>query len=94
MLVKNWMSTDLVTIDENDSMQHASAILREHQIRMLPVLKKGGLVGIVSDSDLKRASASDATLLDIHELLYLISKIKVHDIMTRQSHHRPGRLHR
>jgi acetoin utilization protein AcuB len=50
---------------------------------MLPVLKKGELVGLVSDSDLKRTSASDATLLDIHELLYLISKIKVHDIMTR-----------
>ncbi len=83
MLVKNWMSKDLVTIEEKDSMQHALALMREHQIRMLPVLAKGELVGVVSDSDLKRASASDATLLDIHELLYLISKIKVHDIMTR-----------
>jgi acetoin utilization protein AcuB len=83
MLVKNWMSKDLVTIGEEDSMQHALALLKEHQIRMLPVLKNGELVGMVSDSDLKRASASDATLLDIHELLYLISKIKVHDIMTR-----------
>jgi acetoin utilization protein AcuB len=83
MLVKNWMSKDLVTIGEEDSMQHALALLKDHQIRMLPVLKNGELVGMVSDSDLKRASASDATLLDIHELLYLISKIKVHDIMTR-----------
>lgn len=83
MLVKNWMSKDLVTIEEEDSMQHALALMKEHQIRMLPVLKKGELTGMVSDSDLKRASASDATLLDIHELLYLISKIKVQDIMTR-----------
>ncbi|MFZ0928135.1 MAG: CBS and ACT domain-containing protein [Syntrophobacteraceae bacterium] len=83
MLVKNWMSKDLVTIDEEDSMQQAMALLREHKIRMLPVLKKGKLVGIVTDTDLKRASASDATMLDIHELLYLISKIKVHDIMTK-----------
>ena len=83
MLVKNWMSKDLVTIEEEDSMQHALTLMKERQIRMLPVLKKGELVGVVSDSDLKRASASDATLLDIHELLYLISKIKVHDIMTR-----------
>ena len=44
-------------------------------------MKKGELVGVLSDSDLKRASASDATMLDIHELLYLISKIKVRDIM-------------
>jgi acetoin utilization protein AcuB len=50
---------------------------------MLPVMRKGELTGIVSGSDLKRASASDATVLDIHELLYLISKIKVHEIMNK-----------
>ena len=83
MLVKNWMSKDPITIDEEASMQDASSIMREHKVRMLPVLKNGRLAGIVSDSDLKRASASDATLLDIHELLYLISKVKVRDIMSK-----------
>lgn len=83
MLVKSWMSKDLVTIEEEASMQDAFSIMREHKIRMLPVLKDGRLVGVVSDSDLKRASASDATLLDIHELRYLISKVKIRDIMTR-----------
>jgi acetoin utilization protein AcuB len=83
MLVKNWMSKNVITIGEGDSMQQAATLMREHRIRMLPVMGKGELVGIVSDSDLKRASASDATMLDIHELLYLISKIKIRDIMTR-----------
>jgi len=83
MLVRNWMSKNVITIDEEDSMQSASSMMREHKIRMLPVMRKGELVGIVSDSDLKRASASDATMLDIHELLYLISRIKVHDIMKK-----------
>jgi acetoin utilization protein AcuB len=83
MLVRNWMSKNPVTIDEEDSMQHASSIMREYKIRMLPVMRNGELVGIISDTDLKRASASDATMLDIHELLYLISRIKVHDIMNR-----------
>jgi len=50
---------------------------------MLPVMKKGKLVGIVTDRDLKKASASDATTLEVHELLYLLTKIKVKDIMTR-----------
>jgi len=45
--------------------------------------KKGKLVGIVTDRDLKEASASDATTLEIHELLYLLSKIKVIEIMTK-----------
>ncbi len=83
MLVKNWMSKDVVTVDEEDSMQLAMSLMKEHKIRMLPVLSLGRLVGILSDTDLKRASASDATVLDMHELLYLINKIKVHEIMTK-----------
>ena len=51
---------------------------------MLPVMKKDNLVGIITDGDLKKASPSDATALEIHELLYLISKIKVQEIMTRE----------
>jgi acetoin utilization protein AcuB len=83
MLVKYWMSTPVITISVEDSMQHAISLLREHSIRTLPVVSDGNLVGILSDTDLKRASASDATTLDMHELLYLISKIKIKDIMSK-----------
>jgi acetoin utilization protein AcuB len=83
MLVKNWMSKEIITIDVNDSMQEAMRRLKEHNIRMLPVMKKGKLVGIVTDRDLKKASASDATTLEVHELLYLLTRIKVKDIMTK-----------
>jgi acetoin utilization protein AcuB len=83
MLVKNWMSPNPVTIDEDDSMQEAVQRMRQHAIRMLPVLRNGRLVGIVTDRDLKRASASDATTLDVHEMLYLIAKIKVKSIMSK-----------
>lgn len=82
MLVKNWMSEKVITIEENESMNDAIKLLKEHNIRMLPVMKKGKLVGIVTDRDLKRASASDATTLDVHELVYLMSKIKVKHLMT------------
>lgn len=83
MLVKNWMSKEVITIDVNDSMTNATKKLKEHAIRMLPVMKQGGLVGVITDRDLKRASASDANTLEIHELLYILSKIKVGDIMTK-----------
>jgi acetoin utilization protein AcuB len=83
MLVKNWMSPSVVTIDEDDSMQDALKLMKQHKIRILPVLKNGRLSGVVTDRDLKRASASDATTLDVHELLYLISKIKVKSIMAK-----------
>jgi len=83
MLVKNWMSKTVITIDLDESMQDATKLLKQHKISMLPVMKKGDLVGIVTDRDLKRASASNATTLEIHELLALLSNIKVKHIMTK-----------
>lgn len=83
MLVKNWMSQTVITTDVNDSMNTVMALMKKNQIGMVPVMKKGKLVGIVTDRDLKRSSASDATTLEVHELLYLVSKIKVKDIMTK-----------
>lgn len=84
MLVKYWMSTDVVTIDQDASMYDAIHLMRDKNIRMLPVLDKGKLVGIITDRDLKRASASDATALEIHEILYLLDKITIKDIMTQK----------
>lgn len=84
MLVKNWMSRPVVTIESNQSMQEAIHLLKTHRIGRLPVLEKGKLVGIVTDRDLKRASASDVTTLEIHELMYLMSKIEIKDIMSRK----------
>lgn len=82
MLVKNWMSKDVIFIDENDTMDTATRLLKEHGITLLPVMKNNRLKGVVTDRDLKRASASDATSLEIHELLYLLTKIKLESIMS------------
>ena len=58
MLVKDWMSKKVITVDVNDSMQHAINLLMENDISMMPVLEEGKLVGVVTDRDLKRASPS------------------------------------
>jgi len=83
MLVKNWMSKNVVTIDMDASMQTATMLMKMHSIRMLPVVEHGNLVGVITDRDLKKASASDATSLEIHELLFLLTRIKVKEIMTK-----------
>ncbi|MFC1531792.1 CBS and ACT domain-containing protein [Thermodesulfobacteriota bacterium] len=83
MLVKNWMSKGVITVDVDDSMSNATRTMKEHNIGMLPVMKKDKLVGVITDRDLKRASASDATSLEIHELLFLLSEIKVDEIMSK-----------
>jgi len=83
LLVENWMNPNVITVDADDSMLDATKLLKEHNIRHLPVLEKGKLVGVITDRDLKRAAPSDATALEAHELLYLIANIKVREIMTR-----------
>ncbi|MDY6839828.1 MAG: CBS and ACT domain-containing protein [Thermodesulfobacteriota bacterium] len=84
MLVKGWMTGDVITVNEDTPMMKASIIMKERNIRSLPVLnKKGKLVGIVSDRDLRDASPSKATSLDVYELNYLISTVSVKSIMTK-----------
>jgi acetoin utilization protein AcuB len=86
MLVKNWMSKEVITVDADDTMQNAIYILQEQNIKILPVMDDVNLVGIITDRDLKKASPSDATTLDMHELLFLTSKIKVNELMKKQVH--------
>jgi acetoin utilization protein AcuB len=83
MPVKDWMSKDLVTIDEDTSIMKASKVMKQNGIQHLPVLRRGRLVGIVSDRDLKEAQPSKATSLDIHEMYYLLDTVKVKSLMPK-----------
>ncbi len=78
------MSKRVVTIDVNDSLSEAINTLKRNKIRRVPVLQGQKLVGIVSDRDLKEAAPSKATSLDMWELHYMMSKIKIRDIMKRE----------
>jgi acetoin utilization protein AcuB len=82
MLAQGWMSTDVISVGEETSMMKASVLMKENGIRRLPVVRRGRLVGIVTDTDLKEASPSKATTLDIYEINYLLSEIKVKELMS------------
>jgi acetoin utilization protein AcuB len=84
MLVQEWMTRDVIYIGPDVSMMKASRLMKEKKIRRLPVVDEDNKVlGIVSDRDIKEASPSKATTLDMHELYYLLSELKVKDIMTK-----------
>lgn len=84
MLIKDWMSKSPVTAKPATSIMKAAKLMKENGFHRLPVVEDDGkLVGIVSDRDIKEASPSKATTLDMHELYYLLSEIKVGDIMTK-----------
>ena len=72
-----------VTISPEASFFEARNLIHEKGIRHLPVVDKNGkLVGIVTDRDIRGAAPSDATLLSVQELNYLLGKLKVSAFMT------------
>jgi len=82
--IKDWMTSDVLSITENTSIIDADATMREHGIRRLPVTNKAGkLTGIVTKGDVREASPSDATTLSIWEINHLIAKLQVKDVMTK-----------
>jgi len=83
MRVRDFMSTNVIGVDEKTSIHDARKIMEAHKIRRLPVLKKDKLVGLVTEHMLLEASPSVATCLSIHELQYLLSKMTVKDIMVK-----------
>ena len=84
MLVQEWMTQKVLTVTPDVSVMKASRMMKDNRIRRLPVVDDNGkLVGIVSDRDIKDASPSKATTLDMHELYYLLSEMKVKEIMTK-----------
>jgi len=84
-LVKDWMITDVKSADPKTPMLEAHKTMREHKIRRMPVVKKGKLVGIVTRSDIRQAEPSDATTLNVWEINYLLARLQVKDIMTKEA---------
>jgi len=83
MLVREYMSSPVITVAPDTSIQDAEKMLREHQIRRLPVVDKGKLVGIVTQNRLRDVAPSPATSLSVWELNYLLAKMKVKDVMQK-----------
>lgn len=84
MLVKNVMTKNPITIAPENSITEAKALMTKKNIGKLPVVdKKNNLVGILTKKDLAKAAPSDATTLDMFEIGYLLSKIKVEKVMTK-----------
>ena len=84
MQVEQWMNRDLVTVSPDESFRTAMHLIRQKGIRHLPVAEGKRLVGIITDRDLRQAAPSGATSLSIHELHYILERVTVREIMTKQ----------
>jgi acetoin utilization protein AcuB len=78
------MKTYLITVSPDTSVLKARELMDQHKISHLPVTDgRAHLLGIVTDRDVKQAWASPASTLSVYELTYVLQKLTVETIMTR-----------
>jgi acetoin utilization protein AcuB len=80
LLVRDWMTGNLVTLSPEASVAEALTLCRERRIRHIPIVEEGRLIGIVSDRDLRDASPA----LGDAERASTLQEIRVGDVMTRE----------
>jgi acetoin utilization protein AcuB len=83
MLVQDVMTYNVVTVPSTTPILEAEQLLEFHKFERLPVVDKGKLVGLVTKDTLLKASPSPATSLSRGELLYVLSKLAVKEIMKK-----------
>jgi len=86
LTVGEWMTENLITIEEDASVLEAIHLLKERNIRRLPVMRAGRLVGLVTEKMLLGYMPAKATALDQWELHYLLSRTPVRQAMNPTPH--------
>ena len=81
--VRDLMTPRPIFVAPHTPVDEARTLMQQHRIRHLPVLDHGELVGIVSDRDIRLALPSPATSLSVYEIGYLLTRLTVAEIMTR-----------
>ncbi len=87
MLIRDWMSRSVITLDIDDPLTRAINLFRTKMVSMLPVLENGKLAGIITGGDLKKAALPDTTPADefekTTEKTSLINFVKIKYVMSR-----------
>ncbi len=82
MKVKEWMTPEPKTVNEDDPVKAAVNLVVENRIRHLPVVRGDALVGIISDRDLKRAMPSIVAGATAEEYQTFMEETPVEQAMT------------
>jgi acetoin utilization protein AcuB len=83
MKVRDVMTWNVVTVSSDTPIMEARKIMDAHNIRRLPVIDKGNLVGMVSKERIARSGPSPATSLSVWEINYLLAKMTVKEVMSK-----------
>ena len=83
MFVKTRMTASPWTVRADATIPEAIALMKDKHVRHLPVVDAGQVVGVVSEGDIDSALPSKATSLSVNELTYLVNKLSVAKVMSR-----------
>ena len=86
LTVGDWMTADPITIEEDATVVEAIHLLQEKNVRRLPVMRAGKLVGLVTERMLLGYMPAQATALDRWELRYLLARTPVRQVMSPTPH--------
>lgn len=84
MHVRQWMTTPVMTLKPQDSLQHAHDRLRKYRINQFPVVRDGKLVGILSDRDVREAYPSSLRRIRAEDIEEFAAACTVEQLMTRE----------
>lgn len=77
------MTANPYTIAYNAPISEVIELMRQKNLKRVPVVNGEKVVGILTHGDIQKVSPTKATTLSIYELNYLLSKTKVSDAMTK-----------
>ncbi len=80
--VRDFMTVEPIAVSPYTPVDEAHALMQQHHIGHLPVLEGGRLLGMVSDRDVRLVLPSPATSLAVYEMTYLLTRLRVGEIMT------------
>jgi acetoin utilization protein AcuB len=84
MLVREFMTTEVTTVQENDTLLDAMMIFVRSTLRHLPVLRGKELVGIITQRDVKQFAPSVLSGIGPDEYNQLMESTPISRVMTRQ----------
>jgi len=84
--VSDWMTPNPITIEEDASIIEAIHLMKEHNVRRLPVTSNGKYCGLLTERMIMEYAPGKATPLDTWEVHYVLSKAKVSDAMNRKAY--------
>lgn len=83
MYVRNWMLPANISISSDALATDALMLIREHNLKILPVVDDGRLRGVLHRRDLSEAALCVSGSGDVCEMNYFCKKLKVKDLMVR-----------